>query len=86
MWPRNSRWSSVAKKLRITQDYALARQRAYPPVGDALDAIQKALAALDGKGGFTLPPEAKAWVEASEAVKTHIPKPAVTPGPKDANK
>jgi len=32
-----------AKKLQVTQDYVLARQRAYPPAGDALDAIMQAL-------------------------------------------
>lgn len=64
----------MAKKLQITQDYALRRQRAYPPVGDALDAIQQALAALDGRAGFNLPAEAKKWLTDCENVKVRIPK------------
>lgn len=64
----------MAKKLSISQDYALRRQRAYPPVGDALDAIQTVLQALDSSGVIKLPPVAKAWVDACEAVKTRIPK------------
>jgi hypothetical protein len=65
----------MPKKLVITQDFALARQRAYPPVGDALDAIQRALSVLDGKAGINLPAEAKAWIAACEDVKTRIKKP-----------
>lgn len=64
----------MAKKLLISQDYALARQRAYPPVGDALDAVMKALVAINGKGGIKLPPEAQAWIDACEAVKVRISK------------
>lgn len=64
----------MVKKLSISQDYVLRRQRAYPPVGDALDAIQKALQTLQASGAIKLPSDAKAWVDACEAVKTHIPK------------
>ena len=63
-----------AKKLQVTQDYVLARQRAYPPAGDALDAIMQALAILDGKAGINLPADAKAWIAACQAVKTRIKK------------
>jgi hypothetical protein len=65
----------MPKKLVVTQNYALARQRSYPPVGDALDAIMKALAAVEEKTGTPMPEETKAWVDACKAVKRRIVKP-----------
>jgi len=51
----------------------LRRRDAYPPVGDALDAIAKGLAAY--RDGKPLPPETLAWLDACAEVKRRHPKP-----------
>ena len=64
----------MAKKIRFEQDAVIARERLYPPAGDALDAIMKALQFLDGRGGVNLPADTKAWIAACLDVKTKVPK------------
>lgn len=63
------------KKIRHTTNYRPHRAAAYPPSGDALDAVAKGFRALLDQG-INLGPEAKAWVEACEAVKARYRKPA----------
>jgi hypothetical protein len=52
------------------------RTAAYPPVGDALDAIAKLVRAMID-AGQPVPAEALAWVEACERVKATYRKPEV---------
>lgn len=51
-----------------------ARAKAYPPIGDQLDAILKQMAA-DRAAGKTLEPEAESLVDRVAAVKAAHPKP-----------
>lgn len=63
----------MPKKLHHRTDYRKHRGAAYPPVGDALDAIAKGFRAL--AEGKPLPAETLAWIEACEAVKATYRKP-----------
>ena len=54
-----------------TREYKEARQEAYPPVGDQLDALFRHFAADPDN----VPPELQAWVDACQAVKDRYPKP-----------
>ena len=58
-------------KINIKVDYRAKRREAYPPIGEQLDALWKALAATPE----TLPPEARAMLDQVQAVKSNIPKP-----------
>lgn len=62
------------KTLHHRTGYSEHRRTAYPPSGDALDAIAKGFRSLIDQG-FTLHPDAVAWVERCEAVKTKFKKP-----------
>lgn len=55
-------------KITHRRDYAEARRGAYPPVGDQLDVIWKALSTLP------VSPETRAMLEAVQAVKRTFPK------------
>ena len=55
-------------KISHRRDYACARRTEYPPLGDQLDALWKALATMD------LPPDAKAMLEQIGGVKKRYPK------------
>ncbi|MBB3010623.1 hypothetical protein [Cupriavidus alkaliphilus] len=57
-------------KITHRPDHAPLRRAAYANVGDQLDAIWKALAALDPA---TLPPETHAMLEQVQAVKERYP-------------
>jgi len=63
-------------KIEHKRDYRPLRARAYPPLGDALDAIQKGFRALVDQG-HELPRETVAWVEACEGVKSTYKKSGV---------
>lgn len=49
-----------------------ARAKAYPPVGEQLDAIYKMAVALRD-AGISLPPETMKWIGQCQAVKTRYP-------------
>ena len=53
-------------------NYAERRREAYPAIGDQLDAIWRALAAI--RAGGTLPPEALEMLARIDDVKTRFPK------------
>jgi len=57
-------------KLTHRKDYAEARREAYPPLGDQLDALWKALDA----SGQALPPEAQQVLDYVKSVKRRFPK------------
>lgn len=48
------------------------RQKAYPSIGDQLDAVYKLTEALQGV--IELPPEVLVWLEDIKAVKASYPK------------
>lgn len=56
-------------KITHRRDYAEARRAEYPPIGDQLDALWKALSTTD------LPPAAAAMLAEVLAVKERFPKP-----------
>lgn len=62
------------KTLRIETDYAARRAAEYPPIGDQLDAIAKALE----RSGIRehLPAETRDWLDKIAAVKARFPKPS----------
>lgn len=60
-------------KIRHSEDPAALRKRAYPPVGDQLDAVMKLAKALSEQG-ITLPAEVTAWVDQCQAVKEKFKK------------
>ncbi|WP_374419473.1 hypothetical protein [Chromobacterium sp.] len=57
-------------RISHTDPYRLRRQADYPDVGEQLDAIWKALAALP-----SLPPDARQMLTRIQHVKTTYPKP-----------
>lgn len=59
-------------KITHKPNYRLMRQKAYPPIGDQLDAVYKLTEALQGV--IELPPEVLAWLEDIKAVKASYPK------------
>lgn len=58
-------------KISVKVDYRAKRREAYPPIGEQLDALWKALAANPS----SLTPEASAMLAQIQAVKTQFPKP-----------
>lgn len=56
-------------KRALKVDHRRARQPAYPPIGDQLDAIWKALEQVG-----SLPPETRDMLERVKAVKKRYPK------------
>jgi hypothetical protein len=62
------------KKIKITTDYRERRAKAYPALGDQIDAISKGFRALID-AGISLPPETVSWVEQVDAVKAKFKKP-----------
>lgn len=56
--------------IRFEEPHGPRRAAEYPAIGDQLDAIWKALAALDPE---TLPPEARAMLDQVQAVKKKYP-------------
>lgn len=60
-------------KIHHQSDHAERRRAEYPAIGDQLDALWKALAAMPHG---TLPPEADAMLERIRAIKDEYPKPA----------
>ncbi|WP_395757103.1 hypothetical protein [Achromobacter sp. EB05] len=62
-------------KIRHYEPYAPLRARAYPAIGDQLDAIMKFAAHLQASGQ-ALPDEVTSWVAQCHNVKQRYPKPA----------
>lgn len=60
-------------KIKHTEPYAPLRARAYPEVGEQLDAIVKMAAALKEQG-FEMPSETIAWLNKCQAVKSKFSK------------
>ena len=60
-------------KIHHIVDPAPLRAKAYMDIGDQLDAMMKALDALQ-KGGMPLPPETSAWIAHCKDVKARYPK------------
>jgi len=60
-------------KINHAEDYRAMRQKAYPPIGDQLDAVMK-LANVLGAYGIALPLETREWIEACQKVKDQYPK------------
>lgn len=67
------------KKLHHKTDYRGHRAGAYPPPGDAFDAIAKGFRSLIDQG-VDLHPDAVAWVNRCEAVKRTFEKPVSRSG------
>lgn len=62
-------------KIRHYEPYAPLRARAYPAIGDQLDAIMKFAAHLQASGQ-SLPADVAQWVAQCQDVKLRYPKPA----------
>lgn len=62
-------------KIRHYEPYAPLRARAYPAIGDQLDAIMKFALHLQSSGQ-TLPDEVAQWVAQCNHIKQRFPKPA----------
>jgi len=60
--------NAVPLKITHHEPYGRLRARAYPPVGEQMDAILKLVQALYAQG-IKLPDETRAWMEKCEAVK-----------------
>lgn len=58
-------------KINIKVDYRAKRREAYPPIGEQLDALWKALAADPS----ALPQAAREMLDQVQAVKSKFPKP-----------
>ncbi|CAB3898441.1 hypothetical protein A7P25_08435 [Achromobacter xylosoxidans] len=63
-------------KIRHYEPYAPLRARAYPAIGDQLDAIMKFAAHLQASGQ-ALPAEVTQWVAQCQGVKQRYPKPVI---------
>lgn len=61
-------------KIRHSEPYAPLRQKAYPLVGDQLDALLKLAIALRDNG-FKLPEETEEWINKCSEVKNTYKKP-----------
>lgn len=61
-------------KVKVRVAYADARARAYPQVGEQLDAIMKFAAHLDSRN-LDLPASVRDWVAKCQEVKRKYPKP-----------
>jgi len=60
-------------KIRHSEPYAPLRRRAYPSVGEQLDAVLKMAQALHAQG-IALPDETQAWIAQCQAVKDRYAK------------
>lgn len=60
-------------KIRHREPYAPLRQRAYPEVGEQLDAIADGFRALRDQG-ITLPAKTLDWLGQLDAIKARHPK------------
>ena len=75
--PTPEQLAAVAAEAEAAENLAeirSSRAAAYPPIGDQLDNIWKALAYLKASG-VSLGPDGEAGLAAIEAVKTALPKP-----------
>jgi hypothetical protein len=61
------------KTIKHRRDYRVARAAGYPPVTDQIDALWKAVQALNA--GEPLPPEVTETMNAIRRTKETIPKP-----------
>lgn len=61
------------QKISYKASHAERRARAYPPIGDQLDASMKLAAALQ-VAGVPLPDEVARWIDQCKAVKHRYPK------------
>jgi len=61
-------------KIRHREDYRALRRKAYPDIGEQLDAIYKLAVALKDNG-MTLPKESEHWVARIAEVKNTYRKP-----------
>ncbi|VEI25184.1 Uncharacterised protein [Bordetella bronchiseptica] len=68
------------QKISYRASPAERRARAYPPIGDQLDAVMKLAAALQA-AGMQLPDDVTRWVEQCQAIKRKYPKPEATNQP-----
>jgi len=67
-------------KIRHHEPYAPLRRRAYPSVGEQLDAVLKMAQALQEQG-IALPDETQAWIAQCQAVKQRYVKKIPAPRP-----
>jgi hypothetical protein len=66
-------------KIRHSEPYAPLRARAYPAIGDQLDAIMKFACHLRD-AGQPLPASVQQWVDDCQRVKQRYPKPVQAAG------
>lgn len=59
-------------KITHKPNYRLMRQKAYPPIGDQLDAVYKLAKALQGTVEF--PPDVLKWIADIDQVKDKLKK------------
>ncbi len=73
--PQASQASAIIAAFRDTDfDYLAARRKAFPPIGDQLDRMTKALAFINAKG-VDIGPDGLDQVQAIDAIKAEFPKP-----------
>jgi hypothetical protein len=60
-------------KFTMERDYKESRKRAYPDIGEQLDAVHRLAKALIANG-TTVPPEVNQWVAKLDSVKQKYPK------------
>lgn len=63
-------------KIQHNGDYRRSRAKAYPSVGDALDAIYNFALAVQAAKLVQMPPAMTAWLDACSKVKSDYCKPA----------
>lgn len=59
--------------IQHKEDYRVARTKAYPKIGDQIDAIMKLASALKDQG-ITLPQATVDWINTCQTIKTTYPK------------
>ncbi len=62
-----------AALARVNKDYIRDRSRSYPVTDDQIDAIYKGFKYLK-ENGTDIGPDASAWVQSIEDIKTNFPK------------